>query len=84
MINCRTGPFDPPISPAQTIPDGIESPERNKKEVSAGKEGCWQKARTVLFLLTRELNKIMSMIISVAGEELDPGQSGHAHLPGIH
>lgn len=26
----------------------------------------------------------MSVIIPVAVEELDPGQSGHAHLPGMH
>lgn len=45
---------------------------------------CWQKARIVLFAVTPELNKIMSMIIPVAGEELDAGQLGHAHLPGIH
>lgn len=38
----------------------------------------------MLFTLTRELNKIMSVFIPVAGEELDPGQSGHTHLPGMH
>lgn len=35
-------------------------------------------------MLTRELNKIMSVIIPVTREELGPGQSGHAHLPGMH
>lgn len=38
----------------------------------------------VLFALTTELNEIMSMVIPVEGEELDPGQSGRAHLSGMH
>lgn len=94
LINCRTGPFDttlttPPISPSPMMPDGRESPERNKKEGEMQKEltlltQCWQKVKIVLFALTPELNQIMSVIIPVEGEELDPGQSGHAHLPGIH
>lgn len=44
----------------------------------------WQKARILLFVSTQEQNKIMSVIIPVAVEELDPVQSGHAHLPGMH
>lgn len=78
-----------PISLPPTIPDSIGSPERNQKEGEVQETWalltlCWQKARTVLFTLTRELNKIMSMVIPVAGENLDPGQARHAHLPGMH
>lgn len=38
----------------------------------------------MLFMLTQELNKIMNIFIPGAGEELDPGLSGHAHLPGLY
>lgn len=92
LINCRTDCFDTPPTPISlppTIPDSIGSPERNQKEGEVQETWalltlCWQKARTVLFTLTRELNKIMSMVIPVAGENLDPGQARHAHLPGMH
>lgn len=79
----------PPISVPPTIPGGTDSPERNRKEGEVREKlpsltRCWRKAMTVLFSLTQERNKIMSVIIPVAGEGLDPGQSGHAHLLGMH